>query len=221
MLAQVSPTYYAYLEQGRDVTPSPAVLDGIARGLGLEPVEHRYLLALAAGTHDARSARPALAEPERRIVKELVAATDSAGWPVYALDGNGEVVAGNAHLEDWYGPIAIPDGSTNFLRWFFTNAAKERLADWEADASELVARVRYHAASPWMGPHGWATVDDLLVTDSDFARMWRRHDVTDQEPAVRRFRRPDGSESTLRLIPTRPAPSPMVSIVMHLPDNGL
>jgi transcriptional regulator with XRE-family HTH domain len=38
-LCGVSPTYYAFLEQGRDIRPSGQVLDALARALRLSPAE--------------------------------------------------------------------------------------------------------------------------------------------------------------------------------------
>ena len=49
MLAGVSPTWYTYLEQGRDIRPSPEVLESLARVLQLSEDERRYLYLLANG----------------------------------------------------------------------------------------------------------------------------------------------------------------------------
>src|SRR6195256_3031355 len=46
-LAGVSVTWYTWLEQGRDITPSRQVLDSLARTLRLSHAEHVYLSALA------------------------------------------------------------------------------------------------------------------------------------------------------------------------------
>src|SRR5260370_39584730 len=46
-LAGVSITWYTWLEQGRDVTPSRQVLDPLARTLRSTHAEHVYLLTLA------------------------------------------------------------------------------------------------------------------------------------------------------------------------------
>src|SRR5262245_60519726 len=46
-LAGVSVDYYIRLEQGRDLTPSPSVLDALARALRLDDVEREHLYSLA------------------------------------------------------------------------------------------------------------------------------------------------------------------------------
>jgi transcriptional regulator with XRE-family HTH domain len=46
-LAGVGVSWYTWLEQGRDINPSPEVLDALARALRLDPTERRTLFALA------------------------------------------------------------------------------------------------------------------------------------------------------------------------------
>ena len=40
-------SWYTWLEQGRDINPSPEVLDALARALRLDPAERKTLFALA------------------------------------------------------------------------------------------------------------------------------------------------------------------------------
>src|SRR5271163_125505 len=47
--ANISPTWYAWLEQGRGGAPSADVLDRIARGLMLTDVEREHLFLLGLG----------------------------------------------------------------------------------------------------------------------------------------------------------------------------
>src|SRR6478736_8751291 len=46
-LAGVGVSWYTWLEQGRDINPSPEVLDALARALRLDRAERRTLFALA------------------------------------------------------------------------------------------------------------------------------------------------------------------------------
>src|ERR1700678_18144 len=47
LLADVSTTYYTFLEQGRPVRPSAQVLDALAATLRMSAAERRYLHTLA------------------------------------------------------------------------------------------------------------------------------------------------------------------------------
>ena len=53
LLANVSTTYYTFLEQGRQVRPSAQVLDALAAALQMTAAERRYLLVRAQGSDDA------------------------------------------------------------------------------------------------------------------------------------------------------------------------
>src|SRR5215510_2693426 len=57
-LAGMSVDYYIRLEQGRDLTPSPSVLDALARALRLDDVEREHLYSLV------RPVPPTLAGPD-------------------------------------------------------------------------------------------------------------------------------------------------------------
>src|ERR1700722_18013920 len=70
LLAGVGTTWYTWLEQGRDVRPSPQVLSALGDALRLGPVEQRHLFALAnRQPPELRAAGPeAIDEPLRRML---------------------------------------------------------------------------------------------------------------------------------------------------------
>src|SRR5579862_9580108 len=61
-LANVSVTYYTFLEQGRPVRPSEQVLDALPTALRMTSAERGYLLALAYGPDDAAARGTGAAE---------------------------------------------------------------------------------------------------------------------------------------------------------------
>src|SRR6476646_1817738 len=68
MLAGVSVDYYIRLEQGRDLSPSRSVLDGLARALRLEEVERAHLYALVPSPAATWIDEP-LAAPKPQVVR--------------------------------------------------------------------------------------------------------------------------------------------------------
>src|SRR5580658_2425461 len=78
LLANLSATYYTFLEQGRPVRPSPQVLDALAAALRMSAAERDYLHVLAYGPDGARTAAVAVAPPEQidRGVADLVQRLD-------------------------------------------------------------------------------------------------------------------------------------------------
>src|ERR1700728_2577931 len=71
LLANLSTTYYTFLEQGRPVRPSAQVVDALAAALRMSAAERRYLQVLAYGPGSSSeptssaSASSASAPPER------------------------------------------------------------------------------------------------------------------------------------------------------------
>src|ERR1700735_251701 len=59
LLANLSTTYYTFLEQGRTVRPSSQVLDALAAALRMSAAERRYLQVLAYGPDGGAAAAPA------------------------------------------------------------------------------------------------------------------------------------------------------------------
>src|SRR5580692_10948143 len=63
LLANLSATYYTFLEQGRPVRPSAQVLDALASALRMSAAERRYLHVLAYGASGPAAPAPS-APPE-------------------------------------------------------------------------------------------------------------------------------------------------------------
>src|SRR5437764_13733435 len=88
MLANLSATYYTFLEQGRPVRPSAQVLDALASALRMSAAERRYLQVLAYGPDGPDgmgSADMAVSAPPERLdpgVADLVQRLEPYPTPV-------------------------------------------------------------------------------------------------------------------------------------------
>ena len=73
LLAGVSVTYYTWLEQGRDLTPSKDVIDSIAEALQLSPAEKSHLYQLwNPHAFETPFAGPAVVDPHmQKIIDQL------------------------------------------------------------------------------------------------------------------------------------------------------
>src|SRR6185503_13820136 len=80
----MSATWYTWLEQGRDVSPSPQALAALGRALQLTPAERAYLFHLAGRPDPALLALPDSGMDAAPALAEAVAAI---GAPAYVLDG--------------------------------------------------------------------------------------------------------------------------------------
>ena len=121
-LADVSTDYYTRLEQGRNIHPSRAVLDSVARALYLDPGEHAYMMDLLENC--AKSQRPAApAQVVRPALRQLLDAVGNV--PALILGRRTDVLAGNRLafllLADF---PAMPEAERNLTRWIILDPSR-------------------------------------------------------------------------------------------------
>ncbi|MEJ1181646.1 MULTISPECIES: helix-turn-helix transcriptional regulator [unclassified Pseudarthrobacter] len=182
MLAGMSVTYYARLEQGQHLNASDAVVDSLARALALTEVERKHLADLSG--HKRRTPKASRNRPDqvRPGTKRLV---DSMGpVPAVVLGKRTEVLAWNqaghrlvaSHL-DFYAP-GIPSERPNLTRMLFLDEATRSLyPQWRAEASRAVASLRLLSGRFADDAGLAALVGELTLKSPDFATMWAEHPV--------------------------------------------
>lgn len=188
--ANISPTWYTWLEQGRGGAPSADVLDRIAAGLMLtEPErEHLFLLALGRPPEPRYSAPTGVTPRLQRVLDALSpspAIIRTALWDVLAWNE-----AAAALLTD-YG--RLPREERNILRLIFAAPrAAPRAEDWESLARYTVGAFRADAARA--GPGAAAAVarmvDDLSARSPAFARLWQQTGIAHPGEGVKRIVHP-------------------------------
>jgi transcriptional regulator with XRE-family HTH domain len=138
----MSPTWYTWLEQGRDIAASPPALSALARALQLTPAERAYLFELAdrrdphlsgRGGDEGMDVPPALAR--------AIAAIDG---PAYLLDSLWNARAWNrpaaALFVGWLDGAHHATGDRNLLRYVFLSpVARKIIPDWQARARRVLA----------------------------------------------------------------------------------
>src|SRR5258707_1678561 len=142
--ANISPTWYTWLEQGRGGAPSADVLDRIARALMLTDVEREHLFLLGLGRPpEVRYRRDGGVTPRLQRVLDALDPTPAlirtATWDVVAWNR-----ASGMMLAD-YG--AMPPEHRNMLRHLFLDPAPRQAHDhWESVARFIVSAFRLEAA---------------------------------------------------------------------------
>jgi transcriptional regulator with XRE-family HTH domain len=187
--ANVSATWYTWLEQGRGGAPSPDVLGRIARALMLTEVEREHLFLLALGRppevhyQTADGVTPRL----QRVLDSLALS------PAYVKTSTWDIVAWNraatAVLCDY---DALAPEQRNGVRLVFCNPrVRSAMPNWERDARFVVAAFRADTARAGAAGNVKALVDDLCRLSSEFAAMWRDNDVrTTYGEAAKQVRHP-------------------------------
>jgi transcriptional regulator with XRE-family HTH domain len=176
LLANLSTTYYTFLEQGRPVRPSAQVLDALAAALRMTAAERSYLHVLAYGS-DGGTPAPPPAERLDPAVADLVARLDPS--PAYVKGRRWDVLAANAAARelftDWQ---ALPPDQRNLVRWMFTtDRAREVYADWESEAKTMLGRFRLAAARYRGDPEFETLIAELQSESERVQQWWPRHDV--------------------------------------------
>lgn len=187
--ANISTTWYTWLEQGRGGNPSADVLNRIAKALMLTEVEREHLFLIGLGhPPDVRYRGADAITP--RLQRVLDALPDS---PAIVRTATWDVVAWNpaatAVLVDF---ASLPPAERNVLRMMFCDArVRAAQFDWESVARFLVGAFRIDAARAGASADVAPLVSELSVSSPEFAAMWREHDLQpDRGDGVKRLRHP-------------------------------
>ena len=173
--ANVSATWYTWLEQGRGGAPSADVLDRIARAMMLTDVEREHLLLLGLGRPpEVRYSAPEGISPRLQRVLDILecspALIRTATWDVIAWNR-----AATAVLTDY---STLPDGQRNVLRLIFRDSrVRAAQPNWQSVARHVVASFRADVARAGAAQNVQSLVDELCATSPEFAAMWRDNDV--------------------------------------------
>jgi transcriptional regulator with XRE-family HTH domain len=173
--ANISPTWYAWLEQGRGGAPSADVLDRIARALMLTDVEREHLFLLGLGRPpEARYRKSEGVTPRLQRVLDALhpspALLRTATWDVVAWNRAATVL-----LMD-YG--SLPPEQRNMLRFVFLDPrARAAHYDWDSVARLVVGAFRLDAARAGAAADVGPLVDELSRLSPEFKAMWRDNDM--------------------------------------------
>jgi transcriptional regulator with XRE-family HTH domain len=186
--ANISATWYTWLEQGRGGAPSADVLDRIARALMLTDVEreHAYLLALGRPPEVRYHASEGITPRLQRLLDALEvspALIRTATWDVIAWNRAAAVV-----LTDY---ATLEASQRNILRLIFGNSRiRAAQMDWESVARFVVGSFRADAARAGATSEVSALVDELCATSPEFAALWQDNDVRTHGEGVKTLHHP-------------------------------
>ncbi|WP_119165590.1 helix-turn-helix transcriptional regulator [Algihabitans albus] len=186
--ANISTTWYTWLEQGRGGAPSPRVLESLADALMLTEAEREHLFLVGIG-------RPpkAPAASQDGITPRLQRFLDALAFiPAIIATPQWDIVAWNdaarLALTDY---TALSKDERNILRRIFldseTRAAQE---DWESVARFLVATFRAETARAGEDDRATELLAELSGKSAEFAAMWADNDVRSTGEGIKRIRHP-------------------------------
>jgi len=213
--ANVSATWYTWLEQGRGGAPSADVVDRIARALMLTDVEreHLFLLALGRPPEVHYQAAEGVTPRLQRVLDALEVS------PAYVKTSTWDVVAWNraaaAVLVD-YG--TLDPKQRNLLRLVFLDPhIRVKQPDWLGVARFVVGAFRADVARAGAAQNVEALVDELSRESPEFAALWRDHDVRDTYDGPKRVRHPKAGMIALEYSTFAVEGRPDLSLVIYNP----
>jgi transcriptional regulator with XRE-family HTH domain len=175
-LAGVSTDYYTRLEQGRQIRPSQAVVDAVARALALDATERAHMLDLLHNCPPS-SRSPA---PVQRVRPGLWQLLDAIGdTPALVLGRRTDVLSSNRMANLLFTFFSdLPVRQRNLTRWIILEPeARELFRDWKSVAAETVGALRVDVGRHPNDPQTSQLVGELAVTSEDFRQWWARHHV--------------------------------------------
>jgi transcriptional regulator with XRE-family HTH domain len=186
--ANISPTWYTWLEQGRGGSPSADVLDRIARALMLTDLEREHLFLLGLGhPPEARYRKDEGVTPRLQRVLDALepcpALIRTATWDVVAWNRAVAVM-----LTD-YG--ALPPEQRNILRSIFLDPrARAVQYDWESVARFVLGAFRIDAVRAGAAAEVEPLVEELCRLSPEFKAMWRDNDIRHHGEGVKHIKHP-------------------------------
>jgi transcriptional regulator with XRE-family HTH domain len=188
--ANISATWYTWLEQGRGGAPSADVLDRIAKGLLLTEPEREHLYMLGLGRPPEARYQPVdgISPRLQRVLDGMVlspAIIKTAMWDVVGWNRGAALV-----LTDY---AKLPREQRNILRLMFnSHHIRARNADWDGIARFVVGAFRADVARAGANDSAAVTqlVTELCRVSPEFEALWQDNDVAAHGEGVKRIHHP-------------------------------
>ncbi|MER7450370.1 helix-turn-helix transcriptional regulator [Nocardia beijingensis] len=184
MLAGMSTDYYVRLEQGRESSPSPQVVDAVAQALRLDAAATEHLWRLVQPP-ESRTWRA----QDITVSPQLLQLMD--GWstsPAFALGPALDILACNSMAAALHEGFHTPDNLARMV--FMDPAGREFYQEWDRAAHSCVAEIRAAYGHDPDNARIAEVVAELSARSPEFAELWGRHDVKPKTQEGKHLRHP-------------------------------
>jgi transcriptional regulator with XRE-family HTH domain len=217
-LAGVGLSWYTWLEQGRDITPSAQVLLALSRTLHLSRSEQNHLFLLA------EVAQPDSPGPSEAEVDEQTVALVNALEPhiAYVLSPRFDVLAHNRGAEMIMSDLfTAPPPQRNMLMYMFDGRVNwSRSAEWEATARANLLDFRTEYDRHPDDPAYQQLIDDLSRRSDALRDWWAGHEVQAPEPVRKTIMHATLGPLHLLQSQARLTNQPSLRLRMLVPEDG-
>jgi len=215
VLAGLSVSWYTWLEQGRDIHPSPEALARLSKVFRLDRVESAHLFALGASS----APPPSTDEDLTTGLELLVQAIDPV--PAYVRNARLDILAWNNGIAEVFTDYGrLQPHERNTLRLLFLHVPyRTRIVDWEAMARGMISTFRAARAQAQEQAPFNALIDELNALSPEFRGWWPDTAVQGFDEGRKRLRQADGSLLEFTYVALAPHGRPNLSLVTYLPRS--
>lgn len=214
-IANIGPSWYTRLEQGRDIRPSVSVLESLASALKLTPNERRHLFLLA-----GESLPPQSTAVQEKISPSIQNMLDELHPnPAYVVGRSWDFLAWNQAADAVF-TISVPSPPHEYnLIWrqFTDPIWRTGSEDWEAVSQRIVAEFRTSRARYLSDVSFGRLIDDLKSVSADFARMWQHHEAPSSLDGYKKLNHPALGELEFEHITLQFPNEPDQRIMVYMP----
>jgi transcriptional regulator with XRE-family HTH domain len=222
-LAGVGVSWYTWLEQGRDINPSPEVLDALAHALRLDSAERTTLYALARTelplADDLGRTDPDLHDSD---ISQLIALVDAMHPnPAYLLGPMTRILAWNRAASIVLGsPDHLAQDKRYLLWWLMVDPGAGGLtAQRQRTARNTLARFRAEYARHAGEAEYEAFLADLREHGAQFREWWDEHEVIDAQRGTKLMQHPQLGALRLHHAQTVPTGQPELRLAIYGPAD--
>lgn len=219
-LANVSVTWYTFLEQGRDIRVSAQVLESIAQALQLTADERTHLFMLAMQQPPSETLLQ-----KRSVSLTLQHLIDHLDFcPAFITSYQFDVLAWNRAACILFGDFASMTTRERNRMWdFFTNPeCRQMLMDWEDHAQVMLAWFR-NTCGRYLGDVRLTELaEDLQCISPEFRQGWLQHEVQRKNTGLKVYKHPIVGylEFEYTLLQVTEAPELSLVVYTPLPESG-
>ncbi|MFG1496842.1 helix-turn-helix transcriptional regulator [Saccharospirillum sp. HFRX-1] len=216
-LANVSTTWYTWLEQGREVRPSAATMLAIAEALQCNRAEtdHLFSLAqLAPLNRESGDVDPMLEACQKMLDKLLP-------YPAYMLNARSDYLAWNRALDNFYGfkLSELDEFDRNVMYLAFNNETlRSRFRSLEQTLPRMVGRFRSQMTAHEGDPAWQLRLDSLMVSE-EFRRYWQRYEINGVENMLKEAHHPEVGVLRFQVLNWWTAPRNGDRMMVYMPQD--
>ena len=222
-LAGVGVSWYTWLEQGRDINPSPEVLDALARALRLDAAERKTLFALARTELPLADDVADSDGEEVGEISQLIALVESMHPnPAYLLGPMTRILAWNRAASVVLGSPDHLAADRRYLLWLLmVDPGPDAMTPQrEATARNTLARFRAEYARHAGEPEYEEFLAQIREHSELFSEWWNEHEVIDAQRGTKVIDHPRLGILRLHHAQTVPTGQPELRLAVYAPADA-